>query len=322
MASELAAAAQFIQIHDSFMILVHVRPDGDAIGAALACAHMLSHLGKSCRLVHESAIPVKYQFLPLSDRFEVFEAISPVEAVIAVDCGDRKQMGKGIQAIGVDTQLLNIDHHRTNDRFGTVNLVDMEAAATCQILYHLAKTLDVPFFPELAVCIYTGILFDTGGFRYSNTTQEIHAIGAEMIAAGVSPYDVSDRVLETFTWPQLQLLKECLPTIQRDDSGKLAWIVTTRHVLELTKAREDECEGLVDFARNIEGVEVGVAFRESGDGRIKVSLRSKYYVDVSEIAVEFSGGGHARAAGCMVEGSLKEVMEKVLTAVQTRLTEA
>jgi phosphoesterase RecJ-like protein len=317
----LQQAASFIQDHDAFTILVHVRPDGDAVGAALSCAHILQYYGKPFRLIHEAPIPGKYQFLPLCDRFEVIEQNMPIaDTVIALDCGDDRQLGKGIESISDKTHVLNIDHHRTNPGFGTHNFVDATAAATCQLMYRLAKQLQIPFNKDLATCIYTGLLFDTGGFRYSNTTEEVHKIAAEMIQYGVEPYDISDRILETVTWSQVQLIKCCLDTLKRDATGKLAWIAATHDMMERTQARDEECEGLVNYARNLEGVEVGVFFREVVGGKIKVSLRSKYYIDVSRIAAAFQGGGHARAAGCTIEGTLNDVMTRVLQLVQRQLS--
>ncbi len=309
-------AADFFQAHDDLLLLVHEKPDGDALGSVLAAAHLLQKLGKTVTLVNDDPIPDKFKFLPLADRFQLPEQVAgKFDRVISFDCGDRKRLGRSASLIAESAQLLNVDHHVTNDKFGTENLVDLEAAATCQIVFKIAYQLQMELDLDTATCLYTGLMTDTGGFRYSNTSEEVLLIAANLLTKGVSPYKIVDRVMETISWPQLLLIRAALDTLGRDDSGQIAWVTITRQMVDTAGGCDEDVEGLVNYPRNVEGVEVGISFRESSPGRIKVSFRSKYVVDVGAIALEFGGGGHARAAGCTLEGELSAVQEKVLARV-------
>lgn len=320
---EYKTAARFFAEHDHFLLLVHEKPDGDALGSVLAGAHLLKKLGKTVTLVNDDPIPHRFEFLPMADQFLLPEDVQETfDRVISFDCGDRKRLGRAGRLIRDDALILNIDHHITNDRFGTENLVDLEAAATCQIVYKIAQELGLELDLDTATCLYTGLVTDTGGFRYSNTTEEVMLIGASLLKIGVQPYNVIDRVMETMTWPQVLLIREGLSTLERDENGKLAWITITTDLLNRVQGCEEDVEGLVNYPRNVQGVEVGISFRERGDGRIKVSMRSKYVIDVGALAVEFGGGGHARAAGCSIEGNMAAVQERVLARVREELAKA
>lgn len=318
---EYKQAAQFFTEHDNFLLLVHEKPDGDAFGSVLAGAHLLQKLGKKFTLVNDDPVPAKFSFFPMSDRFLLPEDVQETfDAVISFDCGDRKRLGRsGSKLISEHAHLLNIDHHVTNDRFGTENLVDLDAAATCQIVYKIAMELGVELDLDTATCIYTGLVTDTGGFRYSNTSEEVLLIAAALLKIGVEPYNIADRVLETLTWPQVLLIRESLGTLQRDADGRLAWINISRETINRVDGTDEDVEGLVNYPRNVQGVEVGICFREAAPGKVKVSMRSKYVIDVGAIAVEFGGGGHARASGCTVEGELATVSERVLERVRQEL---
>ncbi|HEU4965099.1 MAG TPA: bifunctional oligoribonuclease/PAP phosphatase NrnA [Bacilli bacterium] len=317
------AAADFFRAGDNFLLLVHEKPDGDAFGSILGTAHLLQQLGKTFTLVNDDPVPNKFQFFPLADRFRLPEDVEGTfDWVIAQDCGDRKRLGRsGEKLIADDAKILNIDHHKTNDFFGTENLVDLDAAATCQIIYKVAKELEMTLSLDTATCLYTGLVTDTGGFRYSNTTEEVMLIGADLLRHGVQPYNIIDKVMETLTWPQVQLIREALSGIERDETGRIAWIKVSRDVLERVQAEDEDVEGLINYPRNVQGVEVGVSFRDAAPGKVKVSFRSKYLVDVGAIAVEFGGGGHARAAGCTVEGTIEEIEPRVIDRIKQALQE-
>lgn len=316
----LRSASDFIRERDDFLLLTHVQPDGDAYGSTLGMAHLLAEMGKTFVICSEDPIAGKFRFLPMIDEIKQPTAIQrKFQHVIALDCGDISRLGNAAQLLQPDAQMLNIDHHKTNDHFGTANLVDLESAATSQIVYNLAAHMGVTVSRTMAICLYTGLMTDTGGFRYSNTTVQVHQTAAKLLEQGVAPYEIADRVMETMTWPQVQLIRESLSTIERDESGQLAWIAVSGGLLQKLGASEEDAEGLVSYARNIQGVEVGILFKEKGDGKVKVSFRSKYRVDVGELALSFGGGGHARAAGCTVTGTLQSVMNDVLAKASEAL---
>ncbi|BCJ85308.1 DHH family phosphoesterase [Effusibacillus dendaii] len=312
----LQEAADFIRQNDRFLLVTHVQPDGDAFGSTLGFAHLLEALGKQVVIAAEEPVPGKFQFLPGSNKIQICSSISEkFSTVVALDCGDFRRLGSCADLLLPDAAVLNIDHHKTNDLFGKANLVDLDAAATSQIVYDLAGFLRVSVGLPMAICLYTGIMTDTGGFRYSNTTVAVHRIVGDLLEIGVAPYEIADRLLETLTWAQAQLIREALGTLQRDSSGQVAWIAVKRDLLDRLGARDEDVEGLVSYARNIQGVEVGILFREKEDGSVKVSLRSKYRVDVGQIALFYGGGGHARAAGCSLHSSIEQAQTDVLAKV-------
>jgi len=311
-------AGDFFRTEDDFLLLVHEKPDGDALGSVLGAAHVLKGLGKSFTLVNDDPIPAKFKFLPMADQFLVPEQVDRTfRTVISFDCGDRKRLGRSGGLIAEEARILNIDHHKTNDFFGTENLVDLEAAATCQIVYKIVQQLEeADLTIEVANCLYTGLVTDTGGFRYSNTSEEVLLIAAALLKLGVEPYQVVDKVMETMTWPQVLLIRETLQSLNRDESGRIAWVTVSRDLLEKVGGCDEDVEGLVNYPRNVEGVEVGICFREAQPGNVKVSFRSKYEIDVGAIALELGGGGHARASGCTMEGGLNEITEHVVERVK------
>lgn len=310
-------ATRFLQSADSLLVVSHINPDGDAICSTLAVAEICRIFGKEVTMVNASPVSSKYFFLPNAKKIGSLKDLNgEYSYVITVDAADRERVGEAANAFSEDVKILNIDHHVTNDHYGTVNVVVPTAAATVEILYHWIEYLQIPWSKELATWIYTGLLTDTGGFRYSNTTSDVLRIAAKLIDTGIHPHELAERALETLTISQIEVIRRGLAALQIAENGKVAWICLSKQELEDCKAEKGDLEGLVNYARNIDGVEVGIFFREVGDGEIKVSLRSKHSVDVSKIAGEFGGGGHMRAAGCTVFGTMEEVVNRVLARVQ------
>ncbi|MFV9509811.1 DHH family phosphoesterase [Tepidibacillus sp. LV47] len=304
---QLANAASFIQQNDHFLIVSHINPDGDTISSSLALAHLLKALGKSFQIVNQDQIPKKFLFLPLADQIQRIQNVKEkFSVIISVDLADRLRMGDIDPLVAEGAKILNIDHHPTNDHFGDVNLLLPTAAATAEIVYDLTDQLEVPIDKNLATCIYTGLFTDTGGFRYSNTSPKVMRIAAELLEYGVSPSEIAEITLETITKGHIDVLKIALSKLEIIEDGKIAWTFLEKKDLPDT-ILSDETEGIVNYCRNIEGVEVGVFFKETEDHVIKVSLRSKKIVDVGAIAKSFGGGGHARAAGFTFHGPLEEV---------------
>ncbi|GGA34446.1 phosphoesterase RecJ-like protein [Kroppenstedtia guangzhouensis] len=315
-------AEAFVSEPGPYLVVSHLHPDGDAIGSTLAVGGILKQLGKQVIMVNESPVPGKFRFLPGAEviRFpEEVAAESPYRRVIAVDVADRERMGSAYRLLAEDAEILNIDHHPTNDRFGTYNLVIPEAAATAEILCHWARRLQVEWNRDLATCLYTGLLTDTGGFRYANTTPEVMELASGLLRHGVDPGMIADRVIETMTRGQLALLRRALDTLAFSDDGQVGWIRLTREDFRSSGAREEDLDGIVNYARNVAGVDVGILFRETDGQGIKVSLRSREIVDVGKLAQSMGGGGHARAAGCTLTGTLDEAEAVLLGQVKAAL---
>ncbi len=324
----LQEAIRFMRKHDRFLIVTHVNPDGDTTSAALACALLLEDLGKSYCIVNEGETPEKFSFLP---RFSSIKDLSKdiftetFSHVIAVDAADYKRMGDVPRLFADDVNILNIDHHPTNDLFGQINVVRADAAATVEIMFELLKAGEFTLNEQLAACIYTGLLTDTGGFRYANTSPNVLKIASELLGYGIKPGELAERCLEEITLAHILLLRRALQTLKITHRKLTASLQVTRDDMREAGASGEDTSGLVNYCRNIEGVEIGVFFHETGENQIKVSFRSRASADVAQIAKELGGGGHARAAGCTIVGSLAEaeaiVFEKISEALGVQADE-
>ncbi|KRE51693.1 DHH family phosphoesterase [Paenibacillus sp. Soil724D2] len=319
---QLAAAATFIEQHDDFLVVSHIQPDGDAASSTYATGWILKQLGKSFTMINEGAMPSKFSYLWGSNQVLDYGKEVPdrrYQTIISVDCADFSRMGRISTLFDDQARLLNVDHHPTNDRFGSCHLIKHDAAATVQILYDLAIHMKLVPSLEFGDCIYTGLLTDTGGFRYSNTSPEVMQIGATLLSLGVQGSVIAEQVLERVTYSQIVLLQRALSTLSFANDRKLAWLAVSLADLELTGASSDDLDGLVNYPRNVEGVEVGMLFKEKAVGVIKVSLRSSGLVDVAAIAQSLGGGGHVRASGCTIQGTLEEAVAKMVQEVGNKL---
>lgn len=322
-AKDLREAVSFIRERDDFLIVSHVQPDGDAISSTVAMGWMLNKLGKSYTMLNEGPVPTRLHFLWNSADIQTLTGESPpyrtYRHVICVDCADYARMGKANEWFAPDAELLNIDHHPTNNGFGQVNLLKTHAAATTEILFELLDELDLKIDQDAATAIYTGLLTDTGGFRYSNTSSLVMSMASRLLSAGVNGPELAEILLERMTMGQLHVIQRGLSRLKFSPDQQIGWLWVTSEDLEETGATNEDLEGLVNYPRNIEGVEVGILFKQNGQESVKVSLRSAGLVNVAAIAQYFGGGGHVRAAGCRLTDPLPEVMNKVIAEVQKAL---
>lgn len=315
---QLAAARAFIEANDGFLVVAHSSPDGDAVSSTVAVGWLLERLGKRYAMINEDKMPVKFDYLWGFDRVRRNDGQPPAgrfDCVICVDCADEARMGDVKAWFADRAKVLNIDHHPTNDGFGDVQLIRPEAAATVEILYDLALELNEPVSIELATAVYTGLLTDTGGFRYSNTTPKVMRIAAELLALGVSGHRLAERVLETITFSHISILKLALGTLSFAYDRKICWMTVSAEQLRESGATSEDMDGLILYPRNIEGVEVGLLFKQADEHTVKVSFRSNGGVDVAAVAKSFGGGGHVRASGCTLTGGLNDVVRRVIKEV-------
>lgn len=319
---DLIGARQFIEQHDDFLVVAHVQPDGDAVSSTLAVGWLLSRLGKTFTMINEGSIPQRMTYMEGSERIldmSLTERTRTYGNVICVDCADFKRVGLVSEWMEEGANMLNIDHHPTNDEYGTQTLIKADAAATAEILYDLVKLFDLGWDRNIAEMLYTGILTDTGGFRYSSTSPKVMQIASHLLELGVNGPDLADSLLEQLTKPQFDVLTLSLATLQMSENGKVAWVhVTPEHMVQAGASNED-LEGIVNYPRNIQGVEVGVLFKVINENAVKASMRSAGKVDVAAIAAEFGGGGHVRAAGCRLEGTLEQVTALVIERIKQSL---
>lgn len=320
--ARLQAAMEFMREHDDFLVVSHVQPDGDAASSTLAIGWMLSQLGKTYIMINEGSLPSKFGLLHGFDKVLSYTDQAPQRLfrhVISIDCADFARIGLVGELFAPDVKLLNIDHHPTNDEFGTCALIVPTAAATVEILYDLALHMGLKPDISFGECIYTGLLTDTGGFRYASVTAKVMQIAADLLTLGVQGHELAEQLLERMTYPQMLLLQQGLASLSFAYDRKVAWVHVSLEQMERIQAANDDMDGLVNYPRNIEGVLVGMLFKQRGPTTWKVSLRSNS-VNVAEVAQRFGGGGHIRASGCTLEGTLEDVVDAVVKEVGSVLS--
>jgi phosphoesterase RecJ-like protein len=322
--ASFAQIGEILSNHQSFVLLSHVRPDGDAIGSQLALGYALIAMGKSVRLINEDGLPENLAFMAGSERIESppTEPIE-VEVAIALDTATHPRLGEHtLHAASKAGLWLNIDHHISNTRYGDLVLIDSNSPATGQIIYDLITSLGLPMPAETRDAIYVAVSTDTGSFQYPSTTAKTYDMAADLIRRGVDVGSINSATYDENPYRRLELMRALLNTLERSPDGIVAhWELRdqTRMDLEL---RPEDSEGLIDVIRAIRGVRIAVFFEELPDGKIRVSMRSKdRCLDVCKIAMEFGGGGHALAAGIRMKGPLEDAKARVLESIHRRVDE-
>ena len=317
-------AEQFVEFgtlvagYSSFVIMSHVRPDGDAIGSQVALGFSLMAMGKTVYLVNEDGVPESLAFL-----FGAEKVMSPpaepleVEVAIALDTATQPRLGDGaLHAASKAKFWVNIDHHISNPAYGDLNIIDATSPATGQIVYHLIRALDMPLPAETRDAIYVAVSTDTGSFQYGSTTAATYELGADLIRRGLDVGKINADTYDNHPYRRVELLRELLNTLEISADGKIAnWELRDAVRLKLD-LQPDDSEGLIDMIRSVKGVKVAVFFEELEGGKIRVSMRSKdKSVNVCEVAMKFGGGGHALAAGIRMAAPLEDAKAKVLAAL-------
>jgi phosphoesterase RecJ-like protein len=302
-----------IEANSSFLVTTHTGPDGDAVGSSMALTSFLLALGKDVTLYYCDPIPDTYRFLPLTDLIVQSIPDRSYDVCFILDAGELKRAGDELSRFSRFKKIINIDHHPYCVEFGDVNYVDPSASATGALIYRIMKTAGYSIDYNTALCVYVAILTDTGSFRYSNADPEAFTISGELVALGINPWTVAEKLYESQPLKRLELLALALATLTVSNSGEFASITVTLDMYEKTGASSELTDGFVNYPRSIHGVEVSVFFREIKPGAFKVSFRSKGKVNVSSLAMSFGGGGHHNAAGCTLIGSLDEVREKIFS---------
>jgi phosphoesterase RecJ-like protein len=308
--------------HDSFVLLSHVRPDGDAIGSQLALGLALEAAGKQVRLINEDGLPDNLRFLAGADRIELPPA-EPLEAevAIALDTATKPRLGERALHAASRTKLwVNIDHHKSNPGYGDLNHIDATSPATGQILYKLITALGLPLPDASRDAIYVAVSTDTGSFQYPSTTEETYLMAADLIRRGLDVGTLNSLTYDNHPFRRVELMRALLNTLELAGGGRVAHWELTMATREKLGLKPEDSEGLIDIIRAIDGVIVALFFEELPDGKIRVSMRSKDpRVDACQVCMEFGGGGHALAAGIRMAGPMAEARARVLDAVQRAL---
>ncbi len=304
----VAEILEVLRQGERFLVCSHSRPDGDAVGSMLAVGMLLEQMGKRADLVAADRIPSIYRQLPGADRIRnAMRVHGPYDAVILLECdGLERSRLRGLEPFF----LVNIDHHATGKRFAHVNWIDRNAASVGELVHRLVKAAGATVTAEMATCIYTTVLTDTGGFCYGATRASTFALAEELTQAGADPVRIAQDVYFSTATSKLLLLGAALSNLNRE--GRLAWLWVSHQDMMRTCAAEEDCEGIVNYAICISGVEAAVFLRELPERRIRLSLRSKGKVNVSAIAAKLGGGGHQNAAGVTLDGPISRALEEIL----------
>ena len=303
-----------IEQRDAFLLTSHARPDGDAVGSLLALYQALTQLKKKTQVIMSDPVPLIYTSLPCAAVIDHEQQVpdDAPQTVIILECdGVQRTRLKGLE----ERFLINIDHHASGRDFGHVNWIDRNACAVAEMVFRLARAAGAKITPDIATCLYTAVLTDTGSFCFIGTNDRTFELALELVRSGAKPSDVAQHVYFSNPASKMRLLGAALSNLHRD--GALAYMHLSLGEMEKSGGLEEDCEGIVNYALGIEGVEVALFFRELKDGRYRVSLRSKGQVNVGVIAERFGGGGHACASGCAVSGPLATSLELILAQLNS-----
>jgi bifunctional oligoribonuclease and PAP phosphatase NrnA len=319
--NDIRAVLSAIEGGTRFLVAAHARPDGDAIGSMLACGMILGQLGKHVDLVSRDRVPLIYRGLPCAEVIRQTERVDgDYDAVILLECDGLERTGLA----GLEGRFtINIDHHYSGKLFADINWIENEACAVAAMVYQLAMLAGVRITPDMASCLYTAVLTDTGSFCYSGTDARTFDIAADLVRHGADPTGIAQHIYFSNPTSKMRLLGAALSNLQRE--GRLAWMWITCDDVTRSCAAEEDCEGLVNYAIGISGVDVAVFLRELTNHRVRLSLRSKGEINVASVAERFGGGGHRHASGCTLDGPLPVAADCILSqlreCIQTPVSE-
>lgn len=313
---EMTRAAELLLERDDYHILIHGYPDGDTIGSGYALCRALRAVGKRANVVCAHEIPAVYSYITDLPEQE-FEP----RTILAVDVADLKLLGCDPQEYE-GRVLLAVDHHATNRMFAEYTWLDADAAATCEMIYSLILALGVKPDKKMAEALYTGVSTDTGCFRFSNTTPQTHRIAARLMETGIDAASINQKMFGTKSRRRIEIEKHILSHMEFHFGGRVAMIFVTTEMVKELHATEGDLEGITSIPREVEGVLIGLTFRQKDDGSYKVSMRSQPPVNAGKLCGVLGGGGHPCAAGCSVQGDLDTVKKQLLELCAQGLEES
>jgi phosphoesterase RecJ-like protein len=312
----LEEAAEEIRRAKSIVMACHVNPDGDAIGSMLGMSLGLAPLNQTHTLLTQDTVPDIYKFLPAASHIAHASDEEEFDLAIVLDSGEINRVGDRIlPVIRRARRIIDIDHHAGADPFGDVRLVDIVAASTAEVVYRLLRHMELPITTDIATCLFTGLITDTGSFRFQNVTETSLRAAADLVEFGAPPAAVSEQVFDNRTFAATRILGAALTSLSRSADGRIVWAHITQADFMAAGATDEDTEGIVNYVRGVRGAYVGILFREMPGNRIRVSIRGRDVINVAEIAKLFGGGGHTMAAGFGLNLPLAEAEQIVLEAV-------
>jgi phosphoesterase RecJ-like protein len=313
----LKAIADCFRSHERFILVSHRNPDGDSISSQVATHLILSSLGKESHMINRDPTPERYRFLPMAEKIRIEKSVNgSYDVAVFLECSDRERSGLD----GVISKVsVNIDHHQQNSNFGHINWVEPEACCVGEMIFDLIAHMGIPLTTEIATQIYTAIITDTGSFHYTNASKKAFSICNKLMDYGINHTNIIRFIYEDLCFEKIKLLGLTLSTLEKDEQQEIVWVRIPHDVMEAFGDVAKDTEGFIDFPRSIQGARVAMLIKEIRKGLHKISLRSRDEVDVSQIAKAFGGGGHRNAAGCSIEGSYEEVLQKMQSQIRKHL---
>ncbi|MGI8510689.1 MAG: DHH family phosphoesterase [Gemmatimonadaceae bacterium] len=308
----------------SVVLSTHINADGDGCGSETALARLLQQMGMTVTIVNPTPWPAMFDFLVTDDTRIVeatdggVEVMQAADVIIVLDISDLSRLSRLADVVrALTVPKLVIDHHvASDDPPGTIVLSDTAACATGELVFDFAEVLGLDVTPAIANSLYVALLTDTGGFRFTNTSARCHAVAGQLLAAGVLPDEMYRRLYASVPVGRLNLLREALGTLEVDAAYGLTWISVAAGALEEHGVRSEDLDGIAEHARSVSGTRMAIFFRDLGHDRVKISFRTTGDVDANEFANQFGGGGHVKASGALVEGSLAAVQQRVVSAAR------
>ncbi len=310
----LSQVVELIEKKSRFAITTHIKPDGDGVGSSLGLYWLLRSLGKDADVIVRGDVPPAYRSLPGADSIrDVAHVNGHYDAVFVIECSDLDRPGID----GLDNQFtVNIDHHATSEHFGSINWIDSTASAVGEMIYNLCKAIGGKITKDIAECVYMALVTDTGSFHFPNTSERTLKVASELIKAGAKPYEIGEAVYYNYPWSRIELMRQVLGTVRRDESGKIAMLRQTLAMRAAADAVDGDNNGFVNIPLAAKDVQAVVYMREVGPGKYRASLRSKNGIDVAKVAEAFGGGGHKNAAGLGIEGDWDEKEAEIVAALR------
>ncbi|HTH51275.1 MAG TPA: bifunctional oligoribonuclease/PAP phosphatase NrnA [Pyrinomonadaceae bacterium] len=316
----LSQVVELIENKNDFAITTHIKPDGDGVGSSLGLCWLLRSLGKHAEVIVHGEVPPAYRDLPgAEDIKDVREVNGKYDAIFVIECSDLSRPGiKGLE----DVLTVNIDHHATSAHFGTINWIDSTASAVGEMIYNLCKAIGGRITKEIAECVYMALVTDTGSFHFPNTSDRTLKVASELIRAGAEPTKIGNSVYYSYPWSRIELMRQVLATVKRDDTGKVASMRQTMEMERSSGTIDGDNNGFVNIPLAAREVVAAVYMREVAPNTYRASLRSKGNVNVAKVAEKFGGGGHKNAAGLGLEGDWDECEARIVSALQEAVAAA